>query len=83
MAEEVKNYSKELRDQILKEVKDTGNMAIVARNHGIKNARLSELSEPHTSTSLIFVRRREESLLGMGLTWGVLKHDDRQAVSLK
>ncbi len=35
MAVEVKNYSKELREQVLKEVKDTGNMALVARNHGI------------------------------------------------
>jgi transposase-like protein len=35
MAVEVKSYSKELREQILKEVKDTGNMALVARNHGI------------------------------------------------
>jgi transposase-like protein len=33
MAVEVKNYSRELREQILKEVKDTGNMALVARNH--------------------------------------------------
>lgn len=31
----VKRYPKELREQILKEVKDTGNMALVARNHGI------------------------------------------------
>lgn len=35
MAVEVKKYSKELREQVLKEVKDTGNMALVARNHGI------------------------------------------------
>lgn len=28
-------YSKELKEQILKEVKDTGNIALVARNHGI------------------------------------------------
>lgn len=35
MAVEVKRYSKELREQILKEAKDTGNMALVARNHGI------------------------------------------------
>lgn len=35
MAVEVKDYSKELREQVLKEVKDTGNMALVARNHGI------------------------------------------------
>jgi len=32
---EVKRYPKELREQILKEIKDTGNMALVARNHGI------------------------------------------------
>ena len=31
----MKHYSKELREQILKEVKETGNMALVARNHGI------------------------------------------------
>jgi transposase-like protein len=36
MAVEVKSVSKELREQIIKEVKDTGNMALVARNHGIK-----------------------------------------------
>lgn len=35
MTVEVKRYSKELREQILKEVKDTGNMALVARHHGI------------------------------------------------
>lgn len=35
MAVEVKRYSRELREQILKEVKDTGNIALVARNHGI------------------------------------------------
>ena len=35
MAVEVRTYSKELREQILKEVKDTGNMALVARSHGI------------------------------------------------
>ncbi len=35
MAVEVKSYSKELREQILKEVKDTGNMALVSRKHGI------------------------------------------------
>jgi transposase-like protein len=34
MAVEVK-HSKEQREQILKEVKDTGNMALVARKHGI------------------------------------------------
>jgi transposase-like protein len=28
-------YSKELKEQILKEVKDTGNIALVARNHCI------------------------------------------------
>ena len=38
MAVEVKTYSRELRDQILKEVKDTGNMALVARNRGIAYA---------------------------------------------
>jgi transposase-like protein len=36
MTAEVKNYSKEQREQVVKEVKDTGNMALVARNHGIK-----------------------------------------------
>jgi len=35
MAVEVKRYSKELREQVLKEVKDTGNIALVARNHCI------------------------------------------------
>lgn len=35
MAVELKKYTKEERDQILKEVKDTGNMALVARNRGI------------------------------------------------
>ena len=35
MAVEVKKYSKELRDQVLKEVKDTGNMALVVRRHGL------------------------------------------------
>jgi transposase-like protein len=35
MAVEVKKYSKEDKDQILREVKDTGNMALVARNRGI------------------------------------------------
>jgi transposase-like protein len=35
MTVEVKRYQKELREQILKEIKDTGNMALVARNHGI------------------------------------------------
>lgn len=35
VAVEVKKYSKELREQILKEVKDIGNVALVARNHGI------------------------------------------------
>ncbi len=35
MAVEVKKYSKELRDQVLAEVKDTGNMALVARRHGL------------------------------------------------
>lgn len=38
MATEVKSYSKELREQVLKEVRDTGNMALVARNHGIAYA---------------------------------------------
>ena len=38
MAAEVRSYSKELREQILKEVKDTGNMALVARTHGIPYA---------------------------------------------
>ena len=35
MTVKVKRYPKELREQILKEIKDTGNMALVARNHGI------------------------------------------------
>ena len=35
MAVEVKKYSKEDKNQILREVKDTGNMALVARNRGI------------------------------------------------
>jgi transposase-like protein len=35
MAVEVNRHSKELREQILKEVKETGNMALVARNRGI------------------------------------------------
>ena len=35
MTVEVKRYSKELREQVLKEVKETGNMALVARNRGI------------------------------------------------
>jgi transposase-like protein len=35
---EVKTYTKELREQVLKEVKDTGNMAIVARQRGIAYA---------------------------------------------
>jgi transposase-like protein len=38
MATEVKSYSKELREQVLKEVKETGNMALVARNHAIPYA---------------------------------------------
>jgi transposase-like protein len=32
---EVNRHSKELREQILKEVKETGNMALVARNRGV------------------------------------------------
>ena len=35
MVVEVKKYSKEDKDQILREVRDTGNMALVARNRGI------------------------------------------------
>lgn len=35
MAVEMKTYTKELKEQVLKEVKDTGNMALVARKHGI------------------------------------------------
>lgn len=35
MTVEVNRNSKELREQILKEVKETGNMALVARNRGI------------------------------------------------
>jgi transposase-like protein len=35
MTVEVKRHSKEMREQILKEVKETGNMALVARNRGI------------------------------------------------
>jgi transposase-like protein len=35
MTVEVKRYSKELREQVLKEVKETGNMALVARNRGL------------------------------------------------
>jgi transposase-like protein len=35
MTVEVNRHSKELREQILKEVKETGNMALVARNRGI------------------------------------------------
>jgi len=35
MTVEVNRYSKELREQALKEVKETGNMALVARNRGI------------------------------------------------
>ena len=35
MTGEVKRYSKELREQILKEAKETGNVALVARNRGI------------------------------------------------
>jgi transposase-like protein len=35
MAVEVNRQTKELREQILKEVKETGNMALVARNRGI------------------------------------------------
>lgn len=35
MTAEVKQTTKEQREQILKEVKDTGNMALVARKHGL------------------------------------------------
>ena len=35
MSGAVKQYSKEFREQILKEVQDTGNMALVAKTHGI------------------------------------------------
>ena len=35
MTIEVNRYSKELREQILKEVKETGNMALVARSRGM------------------------------------------------
>lgn len=35
MTVEVKKYSNELREQVLQEVKETGNMALVARNRGI------------------------------------------------
>lgn len=35
MAVEMKSYPKELREQVLKEIKETGNMALVARTHGI------------------------------------------------
>jgi hypothetical protein len=35
MAVAVKKYSKEGKDQILREVKDTGKMALVARNSGM------------------------------------------------
>jgi transposase len=35
MAVEVKRYTKEEKEQILKEVKETGNMALVARQRGI------------------------------------------------
>jgi transposase-like protein len=35
MTVEVNRHSKELREQALKEVKETGNMALVARNRGL------------------------------------------------
>lgn len=35
MATEVKKYPKEVRAQVLQEIKDTGNAALVARNRGI------------------------------------------------
>jgi transposase-like protein len=35
MPTEVKKYTKEEREQVLQEVKDTGNAALVARNRGI------------------------------------------------
>jgi transposase-like protein len=35
MTVEVNRHSKELREQVLKEVKETGNMALVARNRGL------------------------------------------------
>ncbi len=44
MTIEVNQYSKELREQILKEVKETGNMALVARSRGISYAKMTPLS---------------------------------------
>jgi transposase-like protein len=35
MTTEVKKFSKEEKEQVLQEVKDTGNAALVARNRGI------------------------------------------------
>ncbi|MFZ9596754.1 MAG: transposase [Bdellovibrionia bacterium] len=35
MTVDVNRHSKELREQVLKEVKETGNMALVGRNRGI------------------------------------------------
>ena len=35
MTVEVNRHSKELREQVLKEVKETGNVALVGRNRGI------------------------------------------------
>jgi transposase-like protein len=35
MTVEVNRHSKELREQVLKEVRETGNMSLVARNRGI------------------------------------------------
>lgn len=42
MAAEVKTYAKELKEQILKELNDTANMASVARNHGIAYQTVSD-----------------------------------------
>jgi transposase-like protein len=66
-----KAYSEELKQQILKEVKETGNISLVARNHGIapttiggwiKNKRVEGARGPKSSdfNSLNYIKEVEK-----------------------
>ena len=73
----MRNYSTEEKDQILKEVKETGNVAVVAKKHGIATSTihtwLNRLKNKDVISSKKTIRQLEKQLADKELENRVLK----------